>query len=69
MVLAITSLKLYTIEEIAEILKVTTRTVYNYIKSGSLKALKMGKYWRVTEAALLEFIEDAAKSAQNIQMK
>jgi excisionase family DNA binding protein len=61
-VLAITSLKLYTIEEISEILKVTTRTVYNYIKSGSLKALKMGKYWRVTEADLIEFIENAAKS-------
>jgi len=66
-VLVITSLKLYTIEEISEILKVTTRTVYNYIKSGSLNALKMGKYWRVTEDALLEFIENAAKAAQSVQ--
>ncbi|PKK95495.1 MAG: excisionase [Tenericutes bacterium HGW-Tenericutes-5] len=65
--LVITSLKLYTIEEISEILKVTTRTVYNYIKSGSLNALKMGKYWRVTEDALLEFIENAAKAAQSVQ--
>jgi len=65
-VLAITSLKLYTIEEISEILKVTTRTVYNYIKSGSLKALKMGKYWRVTEADLLKFVENAANAANEI---
>lgn len=58
----ITSLKLYTIEEISDILKVTTRTVYNYIKNGSLRALKMGKYWRVTEESLREFIENAAEA-------
>jgi hypothetical protein len=27
----------------------------------------MGKYWRVTEDALLEFIENAAKAAQSVQ--
>ncbi|MGO4926907.1 helix-turn-helix domain-containing protein [Streptococcus alactolyticus] len=45
------------IEEVANILKVTRRTIYNYIKSGDLKAVKMGKYWRVSEANLQDFIE------------
>ena len=51
------SFKLYTIDEIAEILKVTQRTVYNYIKSGSLKAIKIGKYWRVRHEDLALFLE------------
>lgn len=49
--------KLYTIDEIAEILKVTQRTIYNYIKSGSLKAVKIGKYWRVKHSDLELFLE------------
>jgi excisionase family DNA binding protein len=48
--------KLYTIEEIAKILKVTQRTIYNFIKSGSLKAIKIGKYWRIKHTDLQEFL-------------
>jgi len=47
---------LYTIEQISEILKVTKRTVYNYIKNSDLKAVKIGKYWRVKHSDLEEFI-------------
>lgn len=49
--------KLYTIEEITEILKVTQRTVYNYIKAGQLKAIKIGKYWRIKHTDLQIFLE------------
>lgn len=58
----IINFKLYTIEEISEILKVTPRTIYNYIKSGNLKAVKIGKYWRVTDSALQEFIENGTNN-------
>ena len=37
-------LKVYTLEEVCEILSITKRTVYNYIKAGKLPAVKMGKY-------------------------
>jgi excisionase family DNA binding protein len=47
---------LYTLAEVAEILRVTRRTLYAYIKEGKLKAVKIGKYWRVSEADLREFI-------------
>lgn len=50
-------IKVYTVEEVASVLKLTTRTVYSYIKSGQLKASKIGKYWRVSETALKAFIE------------
>ena len=51
-----TGFKLYSIDEIADILKVTQRTIYNYIKSGSLKAIKIGKYWRIKHTDLEQFL-------------
>lgn len=48
--------KIYSIHEIEEILQVTQRTIYNWIKSGKLKAVKIGKEWRVTEDALEDFL-------------
>lgn len=53
--------KLYTIEEITAILKVTQRTVYNYIKGGQLKAIKIGKYWRIKHTDLQNFIDKGTK--------
>lgn len=51
-----TDLTLYTLAEVAEILKVTRRTLYTYVKEGKLKAVKIGKYWRVPEETLQQFI-------------
>lgn len=48
--------KLYTIEELTKLLTVTARTIYNYIYEGKLTAIKMGKYWRVTQSALDAFL-------------
>ena len=56
-----TDLQTYTPEEVAEILKVTRRTVYNYIKNGDLKAVKMGKYLRISRTNLKDFIEQKKK--------
>lgn len=54
-------IRVYALEEVEAILKVTRRTLYNYIKGGQLKAVKMGKYWRVTEENLREFISKDTK--------
>lgn len=50
-------LEVYTLKEIEELLQVTRRTLYNWIKSGKLKAFRIGKEWRVTKDALEEFTE------------
>lgn len=50
-------LKVYTIKETAELLKVTTRSIYSYIKSGKLHAVKIGTQWRITQ----KDIEDLLK--------
>ena len=53
-----TEIKVYTVDEVAELLQVTRTTVYAYIKSGKLKAKKIGKYYRITEENLRAFLDD-----------
>lgn len=50
-------IKVYTVHELTDILKVTQRTLYRYIKAGQLKTIKLGREYRVTEDALKEFLE------------
>jgi excisionase family DNA binding protein len=52
-------LTLYTVKEVAIILKVTYRTVWNYIKAGKLKAGKIGREWKVAETDLREFVNNS----------
>jgi len=49
-------IKLYTLPEVSKIVRLARRTLYNYLKSGELKAVKIGGTWRVTEESLNEFI-------------
>lgn len=51
--------KLLTIEEVAEILRVSTRSVNRYIESGRLKASKIG-VWRIKQSDLNAFFEKTA---------
>lgn len=50
------SIKLYTIKEVAEILKVTPRTVNNYIALGWIVGQKVGGQWKFTEQAVTDFL-------------
>lgn len=50
-------IEVFTIEECAEILKVTKRTIYKYVKEGTLRASKVGRDWRVTDTAIRAFLE------------
>ena len=49
--------KIYTVEEIAEKLRVRTYTVRGWLRDGVLKGFKMGgRVWRVKESELQKFI-------------
>lgn len=50
-------MELYTPAEAAAILRVTRRSMYNYIKNKQIKAAKIGRTWRITEEHLKEFAE------------
>jgi len=49
-------LKIYTIEGIADLLKVDTKTVIAEIEEGNIEGFKIGGEWRITEQSLLSFI-------------
>lgn len=48
--------KMYTLQEVADILRVSRQTIYNYIRSGRLICTKYGKEYRLTEKQLQEFL-------------
>lgn len=50
-------INVYSLSEVIEILGVTRRTLYNWIKDGKIKAIKAGQQWRITEEALEEFLQ------------
>ena len=45
-----------TVAEVAGILRVSVRTVYNLLEAGTLRGVRVGRAWRVPESALEEFI-------------
>ncbi len=52
---------LYTMPEVAEILKVTLQTVRNFIERGELVATRLGGAVRIAESDLKAFIEKGKK--------
>ena len=46
-----------TLEEAAEFLKVSETTVYQLVRSGELKARKVGREWRILKSQLVEFLK------------
>lgn len=53
--------KLLTIDEAAEILRVSTRSIVRYIESGRLVASKIG-VWRIKESDLKGFLDRTSNS-------
>lgn len=49
-------MKYYNTEEVAEILGVSVRSIYNYIDEGKLKAYKVGWGWRFKETDIDNFV-------------
>jgi len=49
-------LKTYTINQLADMLQFSRRTIYNYIKEGKLKGMKFSSGWRFTEKEVIEFM-------------
>jgi len=54
---------LYEVEDVAKMLGVSERTVRRWIEDKKLKAMKLGKGWRIEHDDLMEFM----KTRTNIQ--
>lgn len=50
--------ELITAEEVAKVLKVNIMTVYRYINAGKLKALKIGRVFRIRREDFEEFLKE-----------
>jgi excisionase family DNA binding protein len=52
-----------TLEEAAGFLKVSETTVYQLVRSGELKARKVGREWRILKSQLVEFLKQDGKGS------
>ena len=48
---------MYTMQEIAELLGVTTRTITTYLQQGRIVAQKIGGRWHFTEENIKDFLQ------------
>ena len=48
--------KLYEVEDLVAMLKVSRITVQGYLRSGRIKGVKIGKRWHATEKNLKDFL-------------
>ena len=49
-----------TVDEIGKLLKVERRTIIRLIESGRLRAVKLGRFWRVRRSDFQRFIKGRA---------
>lgn len=54
----------YTVNEIAEMFKVTRTTVYDWMNTGKLKWVQVGARRRVTQTTLEDFVKAGSGSGQ-----
>ena len=49
----------YTPREVADLLKLRTETIYEYVREGKLRALRFGNRYRISQADLEAFLAKA----------
>jgi len=61
------NMEFYTTKEVAEMLKVTKKSINHYIREGKIKAIDMGIDYHFTKELIEKFVEENA--ADNSQEK
>ncbi len=57
------TVKRYTTMEVADQMRVTRRTVYDWMRAGLLTGHRVGSSWRFTEGDLQAFLQRSARTA------
>lgn len=57
-------MKIYTIEEVAKLLKCSERQIFRYLKQEKLSGSKQGK-WRFTEEDVRAFLHNGRQKPKN----
>jgi excisionase family DNA binding protein len=55
------TMEFYTLQEIADLLKTPLTTIQKFVRDGRLKAVKIGKSYRVEAEDLQKFLESQKK--------
>jgi excisionase family DNA binding protein len=58
--------KLLDVKQVREVLGLSERTVFRFIKSGELKGFKVGREWRFEESDITDFIQRQREKAAHI---
>ena len=56
---------LFTISEVAELLKVSDRTVRNWIEKGTIKAYRFGLVYRIKKSDFERFVTESEVNTEN----
>ena len=58
--------KLYTVADVAELTGLTSRTIRNYLKDGTLQGRKIGVQWRFTEEDINRLFSEVDTGGQKV---
>jgi excisionase family DNA binding protein len=53
-----------TVAEVADMLRVSNMTVYRLVNAGAMKAVRIGKSYRITEAEVDRYLREGAATAE-----
>ena len=56
--------RLLTVQEVADLLRVSNMTVYRLIKRGELRALRVGKNYRIRQQDLDAYLQEGSVRAE-----
>ncbi|MCR1899548.1 helix-turn-helix domain-containing protein [Irregularibacter muris] len=45
------------VEEVADMLRLNTVTIYRWLRTNKLRGIKLGKEWRIRQSDLEEFLQ------------
>lgn len=63
----IDEMKFYTVNEVAEKFRVTPQTIRTYIRTGKLRASRIGRPHLITEKALREFVAESLAGSGGVK--
>ena len=58
--MGVTIMKLYDLKEVSQMLGVSYLTVYNYVRQGKIKSVRVGRFLRVTQEEVERIMKEGA---------
>lgn len=53
--------QIFSVEEAAKVLQIAPNTMRRYVRTGKVRAAKLGKAYRITESDLMTFLDSQTK--------